>query len=182
MGWLVGTLFVVASLALIVAIGVLIAFFFESHENRELRLGHHPLPPDEPDEEPRRPIPSNEKGGFQMSNIERWPDFIRSLPEVELPFPGARGWMIQGTDQQVVFIEFDDDVEVPEHAHAEQLELAVAGGVVLRSAGKSTHYAAGDSFFIPAGVPHAATVHAGYKAMIVFNARDRYKPRAASSG
>ena len=112
-----------------------------------------------------------------MPRVEFIPEFLKGLPEVDLPIAGARGWLLQGAQQQVVFIEFDATVDVPEHQHAEQWELAVAGKVDMRSGGKTTTYATGDSFVIPAGVPHAATVHAGYRALMVFNAPDRYRAR-----
>ena len=112
-----------------------------------------------------------------MPRIERFPDFVRALPEIELPVAGARGWLIQGEKHQVVFVEFDRTIEFPEHTHDDQWEWPVAGRVVLRREGAATEHGPGDSFFIPAEVPHSATVYAGYKAMIVFNARDRYKAK-----
>jgi mannose-6-phosphate isomerase-like protein (cupin superfamily) len=112
-----------------------------------------------------------------MTGIERFPEFVTALPEVELPFAGARGWLLQGTDQQTVFIEFSETVNVPEHEHAEQWEFALAGRVELHRQGISREYTTGENFFIPAGSPHSARVYAGYKALIVFNAPDRYKPK-----
>jgi len=47
----------------------------------------------------------------------------------------------------------------------------------LHIEGESRKYEAGDSFFIPSGVPHAATVQSGYKALIIFNSAGRYKAR-----
>ena len=110
-----------------------------------------------------------------MSDLKGFPDFVKALPEIDLPFAGARGWLIGGAEQQVVFVEFEDTIEVPEHQHEEQWELALAGAVDLHRDGTTTRYTAGQSFVIPAGQPHGGTVHAGYKALIVFNAPDRYK-------
>lgn len=112
-----------------------------------------------------------------MTRIEHFPEFIGELPELDLPFAGARGWLLQGEKHQVVFIEFDRMLEVPEHKHGEQWEFVLAGRVELRREGKTTEYVPGGSFFIPAGIPHGATVQAGYKAMIVFNERDRYSAK-----
>lgn len=106
-----------------------------------------------------------------------FPDFVKACPELELPFAGARGWLIQGADQQVAFLEFGETVAVPEHSHDEQWEFVVAGRVELRTGGEPSEHNVGDSFYIPAGVPHAATVHAGYKAIIIFNSPDRYKTK-----
>jgi quercetin dioxygenase-like cupin family protein len=112
-----------------------------------------------------------------MKGSEGFPPFVKELPEVDLPFPGARGWMLQGSRQQVVFIRFDEDLDVPEHSHAEQWEFCLAGKVVLRRGGGDEEFRGGDNFFIPAGLPHSATIQAGYEAMILFNAPDRYKPK-----
>lgn len=109
---------------------------------------------------------------------EKIPAFVKNLPEIELPVRGARGWLIQGTGQQVVFVEFGETVEVEEHTHGHQWEFALAGRVELHREETTELYERGDNFFVPAGQPHAATVHAGYQAMIVFNAPDRYLPRS----
>jgi len=105
------------------------------------------------------------------------PEFLKRGPRIDLPIPGAQGWMLQGESQQVVFIEFSETVEVPEHDHAEQWEFAVAGKVELRREGRTEIHESGSNFFIPAGMRHSATVHAGYQALIVFNAPDRYLPQ-----
>jgi len=112
-----------------------------------------------------------------MPDLERFPDFIRTLPEVDVPFEGARGWLLEGSTQQVVFMQFSETIAVPEHQHDDQWELALAGAVELDCGGTSTRYESGERFFIPAGTPHSATVHAGYRALIVFNSPDRYKPK-----
>ena len=112
-----------------------------------------------------------------MPRYEDIPEFLRALPAVDVPIPGVTGTLLQGEGQQVVFVEFAETVEVPEHSHQEQWEFAVAGRVELHMGGETTMYGAGDNFFIPAGEPHGATVHAGYKALIVFNAPDRYLPK-----
>jgi quercetin dioxygenase-like cupin family protein len=112
-----------------------------------------------------------------MKLVNDFPSFVRALPEVDLPFPGARGWMLQGSGQQVVFAQFEEDLDVPEHSHAEQWEFCLAGSVLLRRGSGEEEIGAGENFYIPAGLPHSASVHAGYKAMMIFNAPDRYKTK-----
>ena len=114
-----------------------------------------------------------------LDSYPRIPDFLKDCPEIELPIAGAHGWMVDDSRQQVVFIKFEETVEVPEHTHAEQWEFALAGKVELRRLGGTEVYTAGGNFFVPADQPHGATVHAGYRAMIVFNSPDRYRPRPA---
>lgn len=110
--------------------------------------------------------------------LNDFPDFVQRNAEVAFPFPGVRGWMIADTTQQVVFVVFDQDTEVPEHTHEDQWEFVIAGRAELHRAGRTEVFAPGENFFVPAGQPHAATVHAGYKALIVFDAPDRYLPKA----
>jgi quercetin dioxygenase-like cupin family protein len=110
-----------------------------------------------------------------MMDIKEFPDFISALPQIELPISGARGWLIQGSHQQVVFVEFSETIEFPKHTHAEQWEFPLAGRAVLHTEGNSKEYHSGDNFYIPADLPHGATVYAGYKAIIIFNSPDRYK-------
>jgi quercetin dioxygenase-like cupin family protein len=113
-----------------------------------------------------------------MSNPDQFPEFVQALPEVDFPFPGARGWLLQGAAQQVVFLEIDETIEVPEHQHEEQWELVLAGAVELNCGGTVRRYQSGESFCIPAGTPHGATVSAGYRAVIVFNSPDRYSAKS----
>ena len=35
-----------------------------------------------------------------------FPDFIKQMKEADLPFPTAKGWLVQGGGEQVAFIEF----------------------------------------------------------------------------
>lgn len=114
-----------------------------------------------------------------MSRYEDIPDFLRALPAVDVPIPGVTGTLLQGAAQQAVFIEFAETVDVPEHSHQEQWEFVLTGTVELHIGGETIVHTAGDNFFVPADVPHAARVHAGYKAMILFNAPDRYLPKDA---
>ena len=109
-----------------------------------------------------------------MNGVPEIPAFIESCPEIDVPVPGARGWLLQAGDKQVVVIDFAETVEVPEHSHAEQWEFALRGKVELRREGRTEVIEAGDNFFVPAGQVHGATVHAGYRGLILFNEADRY--------
>ncbi len=110
-----------------------------------------------------------------MEPVKEFPKFVHNMPELDLPIPGARGWCLQGENHQMVFVEFTETVDVPEHSHAEQWEFALAGKVVVHRHGSSTAYGPGERFYLLDGEPHGATVYEGYKAMILFNDPDRYK-------
>jgi quercetin dioxygenase-like cupin family protein len=109
--------------------------------------------------------------------VKEFPEFIRNLPGVDVPFPGVSGHLLQGDNQQVAFLQFAHDVDVPEHHHNAQWELVVDGMVELKKGGETVIYRAGDSFYIPAGTPHGARVHAGYKAIVFFDQADRYQTK-----
>jgi quercetin dioxygenase-like cupin family protein len=106
-----------------------------------------------------------------------FPEFICNLPEVDIDLAGVSGHVLQGKRQQAVFLRFDEDVEVPEHSHRAQWELVLAGEVRLRVQERERIYRAGDSFFIPKGVLHGATVLAGYRAVIFFDEPERYRAK-----
>lgn len=109
--------------------------------------------------------------------MKDFPPFIRALPAVDVPFEGVTGHLLQGESQQVAFLQFETDAEVPEHSHNAQWELVIAGEVDLTLGGRTATYRAGDSFYIPAGEPHGARVHAGYRSVVFFDQADRYRTR-----
>ena len=105
--------------------------------------------------------------------MREFPDFIRGLPEADIPFDGISAHLLQASDQQVIFMEATRDTPVPEHSHRAQWELVVAGTVDLPMDGETKTYGPGEAFFVPEGVPHSALVHAGGRAVIVFDQADR---------
>jgi quercetin dioxygenase-like cupin family protein len=106
-----------------------------------------------------------------------FPEFINKLPELDIDLPGVSGQILQGETHQVVFIRFDQDVEVPEHSHRSQWELVVNGEVLLRMKGEEQVYTVGQRFFVPDGVPHSASVKAGFRSVVFFDQVDRYSAR-----
>jgi quercetin dioxygenase-like cupin family protein len=58
-----------------------------------------------------------------------FPRPIRDLPEVIIPFNGVKGYIVQGKKEQVVFMEFEKDIEIPEHSHESQWEIVLEGNV-----------------------------------------------------
>mgnify|MGYP001813331544 CR=1 FL=1 len=108
--------------------------------------------------------------------MDQFPDFIQGLPEADIPFQGVTGHLLQGEDQQVIFMEATEDTPVPEHRHKAQWELVVAGRVDLTMGGETRTYGPGEAFFVPEGAPHSALVHAGFRSVIFFDQADRYRP------
>lgn len=106
-----------------------------------------------------------------------FPEFITRLPELDIPFDGVSGNLLQGEDQQAAFVWFEDETVVPKHSHAAQWELVVAGELRLTVDGVESTHKEGDSFYIPADAIHGAVVGAGYRAVIFFDQSDRYQSK-----
>jgi len=107
-----------------------------------------------------------------MSSI--FPDSILNLSEVDMPVEGVKGYLSQGKNNQVIFMEFSKDVEIPLHSHDSQWEVVVEGKVDLVVNGVNKTYKKGDTFYIPKGVDHSAKVYAGYASVAFFNEKHRY--------
>jgi quercetin dioxygenase-like cupin family protein len=108
---------------------------------------------------------------------EIFPEPIRNLPQADIPFDGITAYLSQADNHQILFMEFNKDVEVPEHSHEAQWGVVLAGKVDLTIDGIQHTYSRGDSVFIPTGVKHFAKVYAGYADVSFFNQKDRYKPK-----
>ena len=103
-----------------------------------------------------------------------YPDMIRNLPEVDLPFEGIRAWLLQGGKQQAVFFDIQPIGEVPPHSHCAQWGLMVAGEMALTIDGETKIYRKGDTYFIPEGVVHGARFITRVNVIDFFDAPDRW--------
>ncbi|UCB58157.1 MAG: cupin domain-containing protein [Thermoplasmatales archaeon] len=106
-----------------------------------------------------------------------FPEPISLLPEADIPIDGVKGYLLQGENNQVIFMEFSKDIDIPKHSHESQWEVVVKGKVDLNVAGDIKTYRRGDTFFIPKDVKHSARVYAGYASIAYFNEKQRYKKK-----
>ena len=102
-----------------------------------------------------------------------FPKLIRDLPKANIHFDGINAY-IQGECEQIIFMEFEKNVEIPEHSHESQWEIVLEGKVRYREDGREYIYKKGDRFFVAKGKKHSATVYAGYSSIVFFNQPDRY--------
>ncbi|MGD8719467.1 MAG: cupin domain-containing protein [Candidatus Zixiibacteriota bacterium] len=112
-----------------------------------------------------------------MSNEPVFADMITGLPEADVPIPGVRAYLFQGEDKQLVFMEFTEDVDVPEHSHAAQWGAVLKGEITLTIGGETKTYRPGDAYCVPADVPHRARIAAGSCLQDMFDQPDRYQSK-----
>ncbi len=107
-----------------------------------------------------------------MSNF---PKPILNLPKADIPLDGLKAYLSQGDNHQILFMEFDKDVELSEHSHAGQWGIVLEGKIQLTIDRITRTYTKGDRYFIPEGVKHSGKIYAGYADITFFDQKDRYE-------
>ena len=110
-----------------------------------------------------------------MSDI--FPEPIRNLPEADIPIEGIKAYLSQSDTHQIIFMEFEKDVDLPEHSHAAQVGFVLSGKIELIIDGTKNEYIKGDIYFIPENVKHSGKIYAGYADITFFNESGRYKKK-----
>jgi mannose-6-phosphate isomerase-like protein (cupin superfamily) len=106
--------------------------------------------------------------------IEIFAEPIRELPEADIPLKGIKAYLSQADTHQVIFMQFSEDVDLPEHAHAAQVGFVLEGKIELIIGGERHTFSRGDRYFIPADVKHSGKIFAGYADITFFNEPGRY--------
>ena len=114
-----------------------------------------------------------------MSEI--FPPAITSLPEADIPMKGIHAFLSQGPGHQILFMEFSEDIDLPEHSHQAQWGVVLAGKIELVIGGVKHSFTEGQRYFIPAGVKHSARIHAGYADITFFDEKDRYRVKPTTT-
>ncbi|HBM16832.1 MAG TPA: cupin domain-containing protein [Lentisphaeria bacterium] len=100
---------------------------------------------------------------------------ISRLPKADIPIQGLEAFLSQGAKHQILFMEFSQDVFLPEHSHERQWGVILEGKIELTIAGTNHVFVKGDRYFIPKGIKHSARIYAGYADMTFFDQFDRYQ-------
>lgn len=108
-----------------------------------------------------------------MLNI--FPETILHLPEADIPIKGAKAYLHQSESSQILFMEFTEDVDLPEHSHKAQWGIVLEGKITLKIDNIEKTYSKGDRYYIPTNVKHSGKIQAGYADMTFFEDKDRYK-------
>ncbi|MDD5305816.1 MAG: cupin domain-containing protein [Deltaproteobacteria bacterium] len=109
--------------------------------------------------------------------MANFPEIIARHPAADLGLEGAESHLVQAGNQQLVFMHFTRDVEVPEHSHEAQWGVVLDGEVELMVEGEWKVLRRGDNYFLPAGVRHSARIRRGYSDVTLFDQRERYSIR-----
>ncbi len=105
----------------------------------------------------------------------KFPEFIQNLPQADLPAAGLRGWLVQSEQGQVLFLQADQQVQILPHSHGDQWGIVIDGEMEITIGEKIATFRQGDSYFIPAGTIHKATLYKGFRALDYFADKNRYK-------
>ena len=105
--------------------------------------------------------------------IANFPEPILNLPEADIPFKGVKAYLSQAENHQLIFMEFSEAVDLPEHEHESQWGVVLEGRIDLVINGVQHSYKKGDQYFIPSGVKHSGNIFAGYADITYFNQKDR---------
>lgn len=108
-----------------------------------------------------------------------FPEAIENLPEADIPLAGATAFLSQADTHQILFMQFSEDVILPEHTHASQWGIVLEGQIELRIDGEINTYQKGDRYYIPEGVVHSGRIFAGYADITFFGQKDRYAIKKA---
>jgi quercetin dioxygenase-like cupin family protein len=107
-----------------------------------------------------------------------YPAEIQGLPRADVPMAGADAFLFQGDNQQIVFTQYSEEIEIPEHSHEAQWGVVLEGTIEFVVKGQTSVYTKGDRYYIPEGVPHSSKVHANYADILFFNQKARFKAKA----
>jgi quercetin dioxygenase-like cupin family protein len=112
-----------------------------------------------------------------MSMSHVFPEPIKNLAEADIPLDGVTAYLSQSDTHQILFMEFEKDVDLPEHSHAAQIGIVLEGKIELVIDGEKRCFAKGDRYYIPAGVKHSGKIYAGYADVTFFNEPNRYSSK-----
>ena len=104
-----------------------------------------------------------------------FPNAITKLSKANIPFDGCTAFLVQGENEQILFMRFEKTVELPEHSHDAQWGIVLSGEIELEIDGEKKFYKKGDNYYIEKGISHKGKIFAGYSDITYFNQKDRYK-------
>ena len=113
--------------------------------------------------------------------MAEFPECIKSsLPEARSTISDdLQGYVLNGEKCQVVFWEVKHAFQVEEHTHAHaEWGIVVQGSCDLTVGGETVHYAAGQEFYVPGGIPHVSVMSDHYRAIDFFGTSNWIQTKA----
>lgn len=104
-------------------------------------------------------------------------DFIRQLPQPELPLEGAKAFLLSSPQGQAAFFEVPAGAEFPMHSHGAQWGIIVEGEAEFTLDGVVRICKKGDTYNIGAGVEHGIKVLKDLLAIDIFQDPNRYQAK-----
>ena len=89
-------------------------------------------------------------------------DIISKVPQRDFGIPGLEVHVDHTSTGTVYFVHAKEEVVFPEHCHAAQFTAVISGKCFFTANGETKPYQQGDTYYIPAGLPHQITLCAGY--------------------
>ncbi len=108
-----------------------------------------------------------------MKNV--FPDPIRALPQADIPLDGLTAYISQTDTHQILYMQFEETVELQEHEHEDQIGFILEGKIDLVIDGVKNTFIKGDRYHIPKGTRHSGTIYAGYADITIFMEPNRYQ-------
>lgn len=87
------------------------------------------------------------------------------LPKMDYGIEGLIVHADKGESGDTYFVYAEREIPFPEDAHGEQWTVMIQGRCDFTAGGKTCAYEKGDTYRIPAGIPHQITLHPGYAEM-----------------
>lgn len=106
-----------------------------------------------------------------------FPESIHHLPQANIPLEGLSAYLSQGVDHQILFMEFEEDVVLPEHTHESQIGFVLKGKIDLVIDGVAHTFKQGDIYSIPKNVIHSGFIYGGYADITFFAEKERYQTK-----
>ena len=97
------------------------------------------------------------------------------MPKADIPLEGVTAFLSQAETHQILFMQFSEDANLPEHVHEAQIGFVLEGRIDLTIDGQLHTYQKGDHYYIPAGVSHSGKIYKDYADITFFNEPERYK-------
>lgn len=106
------------------------------------------------------------------------PGPIRDLPKANISLNGLTSYILQSETHQILFMEFDEDVDLPEHSHAAQVGIVLEGKIELIIDGEREYFTRGDRYYIPKVIKNSGKIFAGYADITFFDEPNRFSKQS----